>query len=101
MLPSATKSVLREGIPSKAGPCVTDNGNFILDVDFGPIEDPHRLHTFLKSICGVLETGLFVKMAQSAYFGCSNGYIPNVYPFNAIFVFRDVKIWNAGSQNTM
>jgi ribose 5-phosphate isomerase A len=54
----------------KAGvPYITDNGNFILDVDFGIIKDPEKLNGELKMIPGVVETGLFVGMAQSAYVG--------------------------------
>eukprot|EP00045_Choanoeca_perplexa_P006681 m.57515 g.57515 ORF g.57515 m.57515 type:complete len:99 (+) comp13733_c0_seq8:478-774(+) len=29
---------------SKAGPCVTDNGNFIIDCHFGLINEPHELN---------------------------------------------------------
>lgn len=64
--------VLRKAI-AKAGPVVTDNGNFILDVDFGTIPDPAALNTALISIVGVVETGLFVNMAVRAYFGREDG----------------------------
>jgi ribose 5-phosphate isomerase A len=50
-------------------PYITDNGNFILDVDFGVIEDPLELNRKLKMIPGVVETGLFINMAHSAYIG--------------------------------
>jgi ribose 5-phosphate isomerase A len=54
----------------KAGvPYITDNGNFIFDVDFGIIRNPRNLNEELKMIPGVVETGLFVGMAQSAYIG--------------------------------
>lgn len=62
------KPVLRE-IKGKAGPVVTDNGNFILDADFGPIDVPSELNVKLKSIPGVVETGLFIKMANIVYVG--------------------------------
>lgn len=52
------------GEPAKAGPCITDNGNFIIDVDFGPITDPASLHSKLKLLTGVVETGLFIDMAE-------------------------------------
>ncbi|OYT44949.1 ribose 5-phosphate isomerase A, partial [Candidatus Bathyarchaeota archaeon] len=51
------------------GPYITDNGNFILDVDFGPIDDPEELDRKLKSIPGVVETGLFIGMTDMAYIG--------------------------------
>lgn len=61
------KPLLRE---MKGGiPFVTDNGNFILDVDFGVIEDPYELNKKLKMIPGVIETGLFLDMAHIAYIG--------------------------------
>jgi len=62
------KPVLREK-KDKSGPYITDNGNFILDVDFGPIDDPEDIENKLKSIPGVIETGLFIRMAQIAYIG--------------------------------
>lgn len=62
------KPVLREA-KGKVGPVVTDNGNFIVDVDFGPIKAPKELDSKLKSIPGVIETGLFVEMADVVYVG--------------------------------
>jgi len=62
------KPVLREG-KGKVGPVMTDNGNFIVDADFGPINDPGKLNAALKSIPGVVETGLFVGMANIVYVG--------------------------------
>ena len=60
---------------AKAGPCVTDNGGLILDVEFGEIADPAELHARIKSICGVIETGLFPGMAARAYFGKADGSV--------------------------
>ncbi len=57
----------------QAGPVFTDNGNFILDADFGPIDDPAGLELELKSIPGVLETGLFLGYADLAYVGTPDG----------------------------
>jgi len=62
------KPVLREG-KGKVGPVVTDNGNLILDVDFGPITSPKDLDLKLKSIPGVIETGLFIELADTVYLG--------------------------------
>ncbi len=62
------KPVLREG-KGKVGPVVTDNGNFILDVEFGPITVPKELNLKLKSIPGVIETGLFIELADTVYLG--------------------------------
>jgi ribose 5-phosphate isomerase A len=52
---------------------VTDNGNFILDADFGPMDDPVTLERELKAIPGVLETGLFLGYADIAYVGTPDG----------------------------
>jgi ribose 5-phosphate isomerase A len=66
------KPVLREGT-GKVGPVITDNGNVIIDVEFGLIRDPMKLERRLKEFPGVVETGLFVKMAKLAYLGKRSG----------------------------
>ena len=50
--------VLRLG-KMKDGPVITDNGNFVMDVDFGTIEDPVALAARLSPIPGVVEHGIF------------------------------------------
>lgn len=50
-------------------PYITDNGNFIIDVDFGLIRDPEKLNLELKTIPGIVETGLFINMVHSVYIG--------------------------------
>jgi len=60
---------------AKAGPVVSDNGNFIIDVDFAEIADPAALDARLHAITGVVETGLFVNMAVRAYFGQADGSV--------------------------
>jgi ribose 5-phosphate isomerase A len=66
------KPILREG-KGKVGPVITDNGNFVIDADFGLIHKPAELESKLKRITGVVETGLFVGMANIAYLGKSSG----------------------------
>lgn len=44
-------------------PFTTDQGNFILDCDFGPIPDPDRLAIQLSRRAGILEHGLFLNLA--------------------------------------
>lgn len=63
---------LREGV-KKVGPVVTDNGNFIVDAYLGLINSPEKLESKLKALPGVVETGLFVKMADVVYVGKSAG----------------------------
>lgn len=62
---------------SKAGPCVTDNGNFILDWHFDAKKtfDWAKMNAYLNQIAGVVETGLFVGMATKVYFGMSDGSV--------------------------
>ncbi|MBF0841165.1 ribose-5-phosphate isomerase RpiA [Staphylococcus lentus] len=43
---------------------VTDNQNYILDCDFSEIHHPENLNHALKSIVGVVETGLFINMTK-------------------------------------
>jgi ribose 5-phosphate isomerase A len=65
---------------AKAGPVVTDSGNFILDADFGEIARPAELDARLQAIPGVVETGLFCGMAKAAYFGQDDGSVVHVEP---------------------
>ena len=58
---------------AKVGPLVTDNGNFIIDVDFGTINNPKELNTKVLNIPGVVDTGLFIDMTSKAYIGTSEG----------------------------
>ncbi|HET6390865.1 ribose-5-phosphate isomerase RpiA [Hyphomicrobium sp.] len=53
---------LRTGADGK--PFVTDNGNYILDCSFGAIEDPEALDDALKLVPGIVETGLFLGIAD-------------------------------------
>ena len=48
---------LRQAGKSKDGPVITENGNYILDVKFENVLEDYEKK--IKSICGVLETGLF------------------------------------------
>jgi ribose 5-phosphate isomerase A len=47
-------------------PFVTDNGHYILDVVFGPIEQPDRLAHAIKALAGVVDHGLFIDIADRA-----------------------------------
>lgn len=54
---------LREGV-RKAGPVITDQGNFVIDVKFNTIDNPAELEKLLNNFPGVLENGLFVGVAD-------------------------------------
>ncbi|XP_055383401.1 ribose-5-phosphate isomerase [Condylostylus longicornis] len=61
----------------KAGPCVTDNGNFILDwiFDENTIYNWSSVNRELLLIPGVIETGLFIDMTEKVYFGMEDGSV--------------------------
>jgi len=42
---------------------LTDHGNLVLDCDFGPISDPERIASSLEARTGIVEHGLFLKLA--------------------------------------
>ncbi|XP_069779641.1 ribose-5-phosphate isomerase isoform X2 [Narcine bancroftii] len=60
---------------SKAGPVVTDNGNFILDWKFDNVSNWKDVNVDIKMIPGVVETGLFINMVDRVYFGLRDGSI--------------------------
>ena len=58
---------------AKDGPVITDNGNFILDVAFGKIENPIHMEDELNTIPGVVENGLFTEMVDKVIIGSKDG----------------------------
>lgn len=58
----------RDGTPFRS-----DNGNYILDVYFGPIADPAGLATAMKVITGVVDHGLFLNLADLVIVGEPEG----------------------------
>jgi len=71
----APKAALRMA-KAKAGPVVTDNGNFVIDAPFEKDYDkPAELLTKIKMLTGVVEVGLFCGMARAAYFGNEDGSV--------------------------
>lgn len=61
----------------KAGPCITDNGNFLLDWYFeGSTKDDFaKINEEILLMPGVVDTGLFIGMAKKAYFGMPDGTV--------------------------
>lgn len=66
--PLGGEPTLREA-ERKDGPVVTDNGNLVLDCDFGTIEDPRALAADLSTVPGVVEHGLFIDVADELHVG--------------------------------
>ncbi|GAB6860784.1 ribose-5-phosphate isomerase RpiA [Haloplanus litoreus] len=84
VLPDARATVRRavrdlDGEPTlraaerKDGPVVTDNGNLVLDCDFGALPDPGSLATALATTPGVVAHGLFVDLADEVHVGHADG----------------------------
>lgn len=57
----------------KGYPFVTENGNIILDCNFGVIKKPKLLQENIKKISGVLEVGIFTRKPDIIYKAKSNG----------------------------
>jgi len=57
----------------KDGPVVTDNGNLVLDCDFGTVAEPGALATDLAASPGVVEHGLFVDLVKEVHVGSEDG----------------------------
>ena len=83
VLPFAVRVVERQvrnagGVPSlrmtERGIFVTENGNFVLDADFGIIERPEDLSVLLSSFAGVVEHGIFTN-ATEVHIGTENGVV--------------------------
>jgi len=74
---SAVLARLRERWPGAAprtgsgkdGPVVSDWGGVIVDVPTGPMRDPWEVEMFLRGVPGVVETGLFLGMADYVVVG--------------------------------
>ena len=57
----------------KQGEFKTDNGNLVLDCDFGIIENPEKLEILIKTIPGVAEVGLFNGLCHTLLIGTAAG----------------------------
>jgi ribose 5-phosphate isomerase A len=65
-----TKMVLRV---KEGKPFVTDSGHFIIDCSIGAIPEPERTDSLLKSVPGVVETGLFIGTCGIVLMGTPKG----------------------------
>lgn len=52
---------------------ITDHGHYILDCYFEQIDNPGHLNSQLNNIPGVLESGLFIDMADGVLIGSADG----------------------------
>jgi ribose 5-phosphate isomerase A len=66
------KATLRQ---KNGGIFISDHSHYILDCEYEKIEDASALNTSLHLIPGVVETGLFVSMANKAIVGFNDGRV--------------------------
>jgi ribose 5-phosphate isomerase A len=66
------KPVLRRD-EARNRPFLTDGGHYIVDVETEFLEDPDEMEARLKSIPGVVESGLFCGLADRAFLGTADG----------------------------
>ncbi len=59
--------------PGAAGAFLTDGGRYIVDVELGVIDDASSLNAALGSVAGVVETGLFIGLADGALIAGADG----------------------------
>lgn len=67
------KTEVRMGV-NKDGPVISDNGNFIMDADFGKIDDPVSLSKELSYCTGIVEHGIFTNV-DMVYIGKKDGTV--------------------------
>lgn len=56
-----------------AAPYVTDEGNWIIDCDFGPIDDAPQLSARLHERAGIVEHGLFIGLVHDVLVATDDG----------------------------
>jgi ribose 5-phosphate isomerase A len=57
----------------KNKPFITDEGNYIFDLNLGEIQNPRKLCVDLNIIHGVVENGLFIDVCKAVVIGYSDG----------------------------
>ena len=76
---TAFKSILKIGgkprirTLERGYPFITENGNIILDCNFGVIKKPKLLREKIEKVAGVLEVGIFTRKPDIIYKAKSNG----------------------------
>ena len=65
---------------NKGYPFFTENGNIILDVEFGPIEKPPELKREIRMLPGVIEVGLFDEKIFGFYRARTDGNVDLIRP---------------------
>jgi len=83
VIPLAEEAVRREilALGAKSAPTrmegkrkfVSDNGNFILHAEFGPLSDPRRMEERINWIPGVVDNGIFTSQNVTVVVGRKDG----------------------------
>lgn len=60
-------------IVGEGNPVITDQGNYIIDANFGPIEDPKALALLLENRAGIIEHGLFLNLTTDVITATTEG----------------------------
>ncbi len=63
----------------ESSPFITDEGNYIIDTDFGDITDPVYLSDTLNDIEGIVAHGLFIKLADKVIMGVDDTNATVIY----------------------
>jgi ribose 5-phosphate isomerase A len=64
---------VKQRMDIEGNPLITDEGNIILDANFGVINNPKKLARKLEKRSGIVEHGLFIKMADYVIVAKENG----------------------------
>lgn len=75
------KVTVREG-SGKVGPTISENGNFLLDAEFEETgqQNPRELESRLKSITGIVESGIFcAQQSMNIFIGNQDGTISKLF----------------------
>lgn len=59
-------------------PLVTDDGMYLIDLQFGRIPDPEELENRLERIVGVIDIGLFIAIPSRVLYGYADGRVEEV-----------------------
>jgi ribose 5-phosphate isomerase A len=62
-------------LDAKGAPFVTENGNYILDCQFGRIPEPLDLAEALRMVPGIVEHGLFIGLCDRAFIAGPDGVL--------------------------
>ncbi|MEM2038503.1 MAG: ribose-5-phosphate isomerase A, partial [Nitrososphaerota archaeon] len=62
----------------KAGPVITDNGNLLMLVEVGEVEEPEEMERELKMIPGVVEVGIFPNKGYRVLIGLEDGRVREI-----------------------